>query len=75
MSISTVNKPEDTRDKIAKLREHHQPLLDALGKSDALFIPKLAYVPKGKDEAHVSFFLGELKKQQDVYMEFARRGV
>jgi hypothetical protein len=73
MSISTVNKPEDTRDKIAKLREHHQPLLDALGKSDALFIPKLAYVPKGKDEAHVSFFLGELKKQQDVYMEFASK--
>ena len=73
MSISTVNKPEDSKDKVAKLREYHQPMLDALGKSDALFIPKLAYIPKGKDEAHVSFFLGELKKQQDVYMEFASK--
>lgn len=73
MSISTVNKPEDTRDKIAKLREYHQPVLDAIGQSDALFIPKLSYIPKGKDEAYVSFFLGELRKQQDVYMEFASK--
>jgi hypothetical protein len=71
MSIST--KTEDSRDKVAELRKHHEPLLTAIGKPDALFQPKLSYVPKGKDEAHVSFFLGDFKKKQDIYIEFASR--
>jgi hypothetical protein len=71
MSIST--KTEDSRDKVAELRKHHELLLDAIGQPDALFQPKLAYIPKGKTEAHVSFFLGDFKKKQDIYIEFASR--
>ena len=36
----------------------------------ALYIPKMAYRPSGKDELYVSFFPSELEKDKDVYTEF-----
>ena len=73
MSISTTDKPEDKRDKLKKLREFHQKTLDALGVSDALFIPKMAYRPYGKTELHIAFFASEINKGEDVYVEFASK--
>jgi hypothetical protein len=64
-------KPEDKRENMKKLREFHQPMLDALGLSDATFIPKLAYVPHGKTERFNALFLSEISKGVDLYIEFA----
>lgn len=72
MSIST--KAELTsKEKIALLREKHQPIFDALEMPNALFYPKMAYRPYGKDELYVSFFVNELKREADIYTEFVSR--
>ena len=72
MSIST--KTEMTsKEKIALLREKHQFTFDALDISNALFYPKMAYRPYGKDELYVSFFVNELKREADIYTEFVSR--
>lgn len=71
MSVSTHI--EDKRSKIAKLREKHQPVFEALGVPDAVFIPKMAYKPAGKDEKHLGFFPSELGKEADIYTEFVSR--
>jgi hypothetical protein len=68
-NLSTTN-VEDKRSKIAKLREKHQPVFDALGIPEAIFIPKMAYKPVGKDEKHLGFFPSELGKESDIYTEF-----
>jgi hypothetical protein len=73
MSISTSDKPEDKREKLKKLREFHQPALDALGVSDAVFLPKMAYRPYGKNDLHIAFFASEISKGEDVYTEFASK--
>jgi hypothetical protein len=72
MSIST--KTEMTsKEKIAVLREKHQFTFDALDIPNALFYPKMAYRPYGKDELYVSFFVNELKREADIYTEFVSR--
>ena len=72
MSIST--KTEMTsKEKIAVLREKHQFTFDALDIPSALFYPKMAYRPYGKDELYVSFFVNELKREADIYTEFVSR--
>jgi len=47
MAISTSNPgsmtTEERKHRIAELREHQQPLLDALGVNAALFFPKMSY--------------------------------
>lgn len=73
MSISTVDKPEDKREKLKKLREYHQPILDKLGVPGASFIPKMAYRPYGKTELHIAFFASEISKGEDVYVEFTSK--
>jgi len=75
--LSTTNtEVKDNRQKIADLRKKHQPVFEALGIPDALFIPKLAYRPKTEDgttleELHLAFFPSELGKGKDIYTEFA----
>jgi len=71
MSINTVDKPEDKREKLRLLREFHKPVFEALGIPDALFIPKLAYKPAGMTEKAVAYFASEMAKGQDIYTEFA----
>lgn len=73
MSISTVEKPEDRREKLKKLREFHQATLDKIGASDALFIPKMAYRPYGKSDLHCGFFASELQKGEDIFVEFTSK--
>lgn len=74
MSISTTMKDElSTIEKIRLLREKHQPYFDHSQISEALFYPKMAYRPKGKDELYISFWPSELKKGADIYTEFVDR--
>ena len=62
--------PEERKAKVKKLRETHQAWFNDNKLTDALYIPKMAYRPPGKDELHVSFFPSELEKDEDVYTEF-----
>lgn len=62
--------PQERKDKVAKLREEHEDYFLKTGITNALYIPKMAYRPGGKDELHVSFFPSELEKNKDVYTEF-----
>ena len=77
MGIQTTNPgvltTEMRKERIATLREHHQPIFDSLGISDALFFPKMAYYPKEKNEKVISFFPSELRKGYDIYTEFVSR--
>jgi len=70
MSISTKTEPLSVREKVANLREKHQFIFDSLGMPGALFFPKMAYRPRGKDELYVGFFASEFKREADVYTEF-----
>jgi hypothetical protein len=72
MSIS-IKKEMSTKEKIALLKEKHQPIIDALGLNNIYFYPKIAYRPHGKNELYVSFFPSELSKGTDVYTEFVSR--
>ena len=62
--------PDQRKKKVAKLREEHEDYFQIEGNVNALYIPKMAYRPSGKDELHVSFFPSELEKGVDVYTEF-----
>lgn len=73
MSILTTEKPEDKREKLKRLREFHQPVLNELGVPDAVFFPKMAYRPYGKTELHIAFFASEMSKGEDVYVEFTSK--
>jgi hypothetical protein len=62
--------PEERKQKVNKLREEHEDYFQTVGTMHALYIPKMAYRPKGKDELYVSFFPSELEKDKDIYTEF-----
>lgn len=62
--------PDERKRRVAGLRQAHQNYFDSVGKSDALFIPKMAYRPPSKDSLYVSFFPSELKNECDIYTEF-----
>lgn len=71
--ISTKNKsmtPTERKQKVAKLKEEHKDYFQKSGNTNALYIPKMAYRPSGKDDLYVSFFPSELEKRQDIYTEF-----
>ena len=62
--------PEQRKQKVNKLKEEHEDYFQTIGNINALFIPKMAYRPPGKDDLHVSFFPSEMEKGQDIYTEF-----
>ena len=66
MAISTAERKQ----RISTLKKEHESYFQAEGKINALYIPKMAYRPAGKDELHVSFFPSELEKEEDIYTEF-----
>lgn len=72
MAIGT-KKELTSKEKVAVLREKHQPVFDAIGVPNAYFYPKIAYRPSGKDELYVSFFPSELSREANVYTEFVSR--
>jgi len=71
--ISTKSKimtPSERKKKVSELREEHENYFQKSGNVNALYIPKMAYRPNGKDDLYVSFFPSELEKAEDIYTEF-----
>lgn len=71
--ISTKSKvmtPTERKKKVSELREEHEDYFQKAGNPNALYIPKMAYRPTGKDDLYVSFFPSELEKGEDIYTEF-----
>ncbi|BCV01493.1 MAG: hypothetical protein CM15mV42_1750 [uncultured marine virus] len=62
--------PKERKAKVAELRKEHEDHFQTIGNINALYIPKMAYRPPGKDELHVSFFPSELQKGKDIFTEF-----
>ena len=62
--------PQERKAKVQELRKEHENYFQTAGNINALYIPKMAYRPSGKDELHVSFFPSELQKGRDIYTEF-----
>ena len=62
--------PAERKAKVKELREEHEDYFKKEGIINALYIPKMAYRPSGKDELFVSFFPSELEKGIDIYTEF-----
>ena len=62
--------PQERKAKVLELRKEHEDYFQTSGNINALYIPKMAYRPTGKDELHVSFFPSELQKGKDIYTEF-----
>lgn len=60
----------ERRDKTEELIKEHQWKFEVIKEVNPLFIPKSAYIPRGKNEHFVSFFPSELSRQQDIYLEF-----
>lgn len=66
MAITT---PERKK-RCAYLKEEHEDYFQISGNINALYIPKMAYRPSGKDDLHITFFPSELEKEEDIYTEF-----
>jgi hypothetical protein len=73
MISTTKEAAQDRKSITAKLREKHQPYFNLKKVPDAIFIPKMAYKPSGKDELFIAFFQSELRKESDLYVEFVNR--
>ena len=70
MNIMTRQETLSVKEKIQNLREKHQHIFDNNNMPGALFFPKMAYRPRGKDELYISFFASELKRESRIYTEF-----
>ena len=71
--INTKNikmSPTERKALVNELRKEHQQYFDNNNVTEALYIPKMAYRPTGKDDLHVSFFPSELDHKEDIYTEF-----
>ena len=66
MAITT----EERKQRTSELKEEHEDYFQISGNVNALYLPKMAYRPSGKDELHVTFFPSELEKEKDIYTEF-----
>tara|TARA_R110002050_G_C8762209_1_gene499690 strand:+ start:250 stop:744 length:495 start_codon:yes stop_codon:yes gene_type:complete len=62
--------PQERKAKVQELRKEHENYFQTVGSINALYIPKMAYRPSGKDELHVSFFPSELQKSKEIFTEF-----
>ena len=45
--------PAERKVRVNKLREEHEDYFQTIGNLNALYIPKMAYRPPGKDEGHL----------------------
>ena len=62
--------PEEHKSVVAELRKEHEDYFKSIDSPNALYIPKMAYRPSGKDELHIGFFPSEMNKNADIYTEF-----
>lgn len=65
--------PKQRKAIIEELRKKHQPVFDALGIPDAVFMPKMAHYVKGLTGLQMGFFESELSSGEDVYTEMVSR--
>jgi hypothetical protein len=70
MSISVKLTTAERREKTEQLLEDQKWKFQILKEESPLFIPKSAYIPRGKNEHYVSFFPSELTRKEDIYTEF-----
>lgn len=70
MSISVKLTSAERREKTEQLLEEHKWKFQILNEDSPLFIPKSAYIPRGKNEHYISFFPSELARQENIYTEF-----
>lgn len=70
MSISVKLTSTERREKTEQLLEEHKWKFQILNEKSPLFIPKSAYIPRGKSEHYISFFPSELTRKEDIYTEF-----
>lgn len=80
MTITVKSKvkltPEERKQRVKDLYDYQLEAFTKLNIQDPLYVPKMAYVPSGKDERHIAFFGNELEKcesydvPQDIYTEF-----
>jgi len=62
--------PQERKAKVLELRKEHEDYFQTSSNINALYIPKMAYRPSGKDDLHISFFPSELQKGKDIFTEF-----
>jgi hypothetical protein len=72
MSIKTTEKL-DRRARTQELREYHQETFESLGIPEAFYVPTMVYKPIGKDSKHFSLFPSQLKRKEDIYVEFVSK--
>jgi hypothetical protein len=58
------------KDREREFFTHHMPTFKNIGIADPFFTIKTAFFQKGKYGRHVQFFEWELKKGEDIYVEF-----
>lgn len=63
-----------TKQKIEDLRMIHKDKFEKLGLPNALFIPRICYIPMGETEQVVSFFEQDFAKGKDIYTHFVSKG-
>jgi len=63
-----------TKQKIEDLRMIHKDKFEKLGLPNALFIPRICYIPMGEVEQVVSFFEQDFAKGKDIYTHFVSKG-
>jgi hypothetical protein len=61
--------PQERKDFTVELRKKHQPVFNALGIPEAIYIPKMAHHVSGLTGIHMGFFESELNHSKDVYTE------
>jgi hypothetical protein len=65
---------QTTKEKIDDLRKLHEEKFKKLGLTNALFIPRICYIPIGESEQVVSFFEQDFAKGKDIYTHFVSKG-
>jgi hypothetical protein len=70
MSLSTKNPSINRQEKTEELIKHHDWKFKLIQEDNPLFIPKCAYIPKGKTEHFIGVFPSEVKRGRDIYTEF-----
>lgn len=61
---------EKRREIVADLKLDHSNYFEKNDIENPIFIAKLAYRPKGKDELHIQLYPSELNRKAEQYIEF-----
>lgn len=70
MSISIKSSSVNRQEKTEELIKFHDWKFKMIQEDNPFFVPKCAYIPKGKTEHFIGVFPSEFKKGKDIYTEF-----